>query len=158
MDTRQWRRGCVWHVALLLACHESPVAEYADFAAAQRAGAVARGWIPHYVPRTATSIVEVHDLDMNTQRLRFRAPAEDLRALATLLVPLPLEEAREPGVDSPALPGEWVPELDPSARVATARRSIEFFRLRGGEPGARCLAIDWATLTVFAWSCVDRII
>ena len=40
---------------------EQPRATYATYADAERDGAVRRGWIPPYVPRSATDIAEVHD-------------------------------------------------------------------------------------------------
>jgi len=61
-------------LAVLVGCGDVRRAEYATFDAAVAAGAARRGWIPPYVPQTAVDIAEAHDLDLNTQRLRFRAP------------------------------------------------------------------------------------
>ena len=139
------------------ACDETQRATYATYSAAETEGAVRRGWIPEYVPRSATDITEVHDLDLNTQRLRFRAPEADLRAMVAAFVPISLAEARSLAVWSPALSGDWPAELSVDGDGTRARPSLQFFRAPSGEPSARCLAIDWATGTVYAWSCSDRV-
>lgn len=141
---------------LCLACGVSPHAQYATYAAAESAGAVTRRWIPPYVPRSATAISEVHDLDLNTQRLRFRAPAADLRAMVDGFAHLALEEARVAGVRSPELTGEWPGELTPGPSSVTPRDSLRYYRAPLPGEGARCLAVEWSIQTVYAWSCRPR--
>lgn len=53
----------------IISCDEQPRSAYESFGEAEKAGAVARGWIPSYVPASASSIVEVHDIDVNVQRI-----------------------------------------------------------------------------------------
>lgn len=46
------------------------IASYDDYATAEAAGAVEKGWIPSFLPASATRIEEAHDLDTNQQCLR----------------------------------------------------------------------------------------
>lgn len=128
-------------------------AEYATHAEAESKGAVAKGWIPPFVPSSSTDIREVHDLDTNWQWLRFEAPAADLHAAVRLLRPLSVAEARERGWGVPRrIPG-WPPKVDgPSS---SARSALHFYHDPSPAPGARCLAIAWATerAPAYAWSC-----
>ena len=57
--------------ALCLGCGEIRSVTYATYGDAIAAGAQRRGWLPSFVPATATDIREVHDIDTNTQWLRF---------------------------------------------------------------------------------------
>lgn len=71
-------------IALLLSlagCSEQVEETYPTWAEAQRAGAVARGWIPALVPSSAREIEDSHDLDTNRQTLRFTAQPSDVPAM-----------------------------------------------------------------------------
>ena len=57
-------------------------------AAAVSDGAVARGWIPAWVPTTATNLHEVHDLDSNESALSFGIPAKTQLALPSNCQPV----------------------------------------------------------------------
>jgi hypothetical protein len=140
----------------LAGCRETYRARYATYRDAEQRGAVQRGWIPAFVPRSATDIAEAHQLDMNTQRLRFRAPEAELRALVAGLRPLSLEEARSPSVRAPALRGPWPPELREGPLFMTPRAALHFY-YQPADPVAYCLAVDSAARTVYAWSCAKRI-
>ena len=55
--------------------HDEQVSEtYATYAEALSAGAIERGWVPAFVPSSATSIVDSHNLDTNRQTLQFNLP------------------------------------------------------------------------------------
>ena len=41
---------------------------------ADKAGMIGKGWVPAWVPRDATNLREVHDLDSNTSQLSFFMP------------------------------------------------------------------------------------
>lgn len=51
-------------------------AAYPDRAAAIRHDAVGRGWIPAWIPASATDLREVHDLDTNESALSFETGPE----------------------------------------------------------------------------------
>ncbi len=116
---------------------------YDTFAAAEQAGAVTQGWIPAYLPPSARAIEESHDLDTNAQRVRFRAPPQDLRTMAGHLEPI-----------SGALVG----------RAGDARQNpalAYFVERRAGSAGksgesARCFELDFAAGTAEMWSCVPE--
>ncbi|MFG6108497.1 hypothetical protein [Stenotrophomonas nematodicola] len=67
-------------------------AAYPDRAAAIRDDAVGRGWVPAWVPASATDLREVHDLDNNQSALSFATGSErwlppgDCRSVAADLV------------------------------------------------------------------------
>jgi len=54
---------------LLTACGEIQDASYPDWSAAKAAGAITRGWIPDWLPRSSHTIKEAHDLDTNASIL-----------------------------------------------------------------------------------------
>jgi len=54
---------------------------YPTMAAAVADGAVARGWVPEWLPANATDLDEVHDLDSNESALSFSVPAGTKLAL-----------------------------------------------------------------------------
>ena len=141
-------------LAPLAACDESTYARYATYAEAEQAGAVQRGWIPPYVPANAVDIAEAHDLDLNTQRLRFRMPVADVPRLTAGMERLPLSQGWPPTVRSPELPGNWPSELS-NYRI-TPRASLHLYRAPAINSGARCLAIEMDRGMVYAWSCDER--
>jgi hypothetical protein len=142
-------------VAVLLAgssgCSEVMATSYVTYAEAERAGAVTRGWIPPFVPRSATDIREVHDLDTNEQWLRFSVPAGDTSvALGATL--LPLSEARQLARTPPSVMGPWLPELrDPP--LVTPRSGIRAYRHRRTGIGANCVALDTRENRAYVWRC-----
>jgi hypothetical protein len=54
---------------------------YSTFAEAEREQATARGWIPDFVPHSASEIIERHWLDSNMQIVEFSFDEEDLGAM-----------------------------------------------------------------------------
>ena len=138
----------------LIGCAETQHARYPTYADAEAAGAVRRGWIPPYVPPSAVEIVEAHDLDLNTQRLRFRVAVAELPRVIAGMEPLTIRDAWPPAVRSPELPGEWPGEL--SDRPVSARPSVRLYRAPEAGSGARCVAVETDRGMVYAWSCERR--
>ena len=61
--------------SVLTACAAEMVeASYENLGAAIADGAVDRGWVPDWLPPSAHDIREKHDLDTNSQIMRFTAP------------------------------------------------------------------------------------
>ena len=132
-------------------CEETVTASYPTYADAERAGAVARGWIPSFVPRSATEIREVHDLDTNQQWLRFRVPQGDTSVAVGASV-IPLTTARQTGSAPPSGMNPWLPELrDPP--LVTPRAGIRAYRHSRTGLGAACVALDAQESVAYAWSC-----
>jgi hypothetical protein len=89
-------------VLALLGCQEAYESHYPDRAAAVADGAIARGWLPEWLPQTATDIHEWHDLDTNSSKASFRyeagdAPKLPLGCQASSVVPEEAAEARASG-------------------------------------------------------------
>ena len=61
-------------MALLSACSDGLklYETYENFDQAEADGAVARGWVPEWMPRDAKNIHEYHDLDTNSQAMSFK--------------------------------------------------------------------------------------
>lgn len=66
-------------------CNERHDVHYADWAEAQANGAVERGWMPAFVPRSATDLRERHDLDSNAQTLSFVVKPQEVEAMTARL-------------------------------------------------------------------------
>jgi hypothetical protein len=68
--------------SVLAACvAEMPEASYEDLNAAIADGAVERGWIPDWLPPSAQDIKEKHDLDTNSQIVRFTISSSNSETL-----------------------------------------------------------------------------
>ena len=76
-------------VATAISCDENPISHYPAWGDVVKDTAVARGWIPSFVPKSATNIWEQHDLDTNVGVLRFSAPPCDLALMAASLHQVP---------------------------------------------------------------------
>jgi len=138
-------------LVLSVGCGETVTTTYATYVDAEQAGAVARGWIPAFVPRTATEIREAHDLDTNQQWLRFRVPPGDT-AVAVGGMLIPLTAVRGEAAPPPSGVGPWLPELR-APPLVTSRSGIRVYRHARGGFGAACVALDTRENLAYAWSC-----
>jgi len=135
----------------ILGCSDLVTEKYSKFDDASKAGAVTRGWLPSFTPRTATDILLVNDLDTNHQWLKFRIPLSEVSEITRDMKTISIAEAREYGVSKPANIGSWPPELQ-KVMVATPRASYRFFRATVATRSI-CIAVDSATGEVFGWTC-----
>src|SRR5437764_14440471 len=79
------------------ACGEQREASNSERASAERAGAIQRGWIPDWLPKSARGLREVHDLDTNQSMLTFRYdPSDELTVPNNCSQVLPSEVKRIP--------------------------------------------------------------
>lgn len=140
----------------LSACSEELQVHYPTYADAVKDDAFERGWLPRYLPVSAKDISEAHDLDSNAQRLRFRVPIADARELSRGMLPAALSDLRSPqyAVRLPALSGPWPAEMERTP-VLNSRDSTELglFVVPDHAEVSRCLAVEWKTGTVYAWTC-----
>jgi len=92
-------------VTLVAACglSDTQSASYSDYDAAVADGAIERGWIPAFLPRSATDLHEKHNLDTNASLLHFDLAPADLESLARAC---PAAEDTVP----PRLSAGWWPE------------------------------------------------
>jgi len=82
-------------------------ASYAGRAEAEAEGAIARGWVPEWLPATASNIREVHNLDTNESALAFSLPAG-----AKWRPPSSCRPAAGGDFSEPRFNREWIPKLD----------------------------------------------
>jgi|GEM_PF-5771378 len=62
----------------LLGCTNTVVSEtYANIGEARTDGAIARGWLPAWLPASTTNIIERHDLDTNRSATIFQTKYAD---------------------------------------------------------------------------------
>ena len=128
--------GAVLAAGLYFAASERVESTYANYADAKRAGAIERGWIPAFVPRSATDIQESHDLDTNRQHLRFGAPTADLEAIVDGMVRLTSSQAK-----------------DIEGYAPGAAANLDVYRDTTVTLGAGCVAVDFRNAMAYAWTC-----
>lgn len=136
----------------LACCSERKEAYYPTYADAAREGALQRGWLPAFVPASAYEIYEVHDLDTNAQRIRFRVPPSDAPSLTRQMVPRSLPQIHE--LQSlhrpPSLSIPWPRELEAERETTT---SLGLFVASASDKQTLCVAVEWVTGLVHAWTC-----
>lgn len=135
----------------LVGCSEIQETHYRTYAAAVGDRAVVRGWIPAFVPSSAYDIYEVHDQDTNAQRLRFRIPPSDARAMVRNMRSTTLREVR--AMEQPprlTLSVDWPRELESASTEPT---TMGLFITRDRITGPHCVAVEWQAGVVYAWSC-----
>ena len=126
------------------------VSEYASYTDAIRDGAIARGWLPPFIPTTATVIREVHNIDTNEQWLSFSLPSQEVHTLSTMLTTISLDEARTSLYRVDSKVGDWPPELStkkpgrqPKSEHLTTLRTVD---------GVYGVAIDKRKNRIYVWS------
>jgi len=128
---------------LLCSCNEMFESRYANKAEADRDGAISRGWIPSWLPASATDIREIHDIDTNETWLKFAAMEADLLALATQCSAIPGAPKRLP----PQIRSWWPGDLsDDRARPVDAYQFLACHADHGGY-----LAIDRKNARAYYW-------
>jgi hypothetical protein len=73
------RSGCVGLAIVCTACNQDwkewkdrvSLSRYSDRTQVVEAGAIAKGWIPEFLPRTATNILEWHNVETDRTRVEF---------------------------------------------------------------------------------------
>lgn len=140
MELRFWGVASVL-VVTCIACTEQQEASYADLATAERAGAVRRGWIPDWVPKSAHDLREVHNLDTNRSMLAFRYDPSDRPA-----VPNTCSQVRASEVPPVPFAASWWPRDVPPTKFVTHRHA--FFSC---EIGRAFLAVSADEGEVYYW-------
>ena len=94
-------------LVLLLGCTDETLdASYPAASDALADGAVKRGWIPAWIPSTATDIHEVHNLDSNQSALSFTLPQAAWRP------PASCRRADGGELPGPAFDRPWLPSSE----------------------------------------------
>lgn len=142
-------------VASLSGCDRSDILQsyYPTYEAAVQDGAIGRGWVPGFLPRSAQQIREVHNLDTNETWVAFDFVWEDgtlLEAACTSvsveLVILPRERSTEAYVP-------WWPQ-QLLGQVTAASEEFSFYQCREMDLGERFqayLALERARSKAWFW-------
>jgi hypothetical protein len=69
--------GGLWYMERM----ENPRSSFATFEEMEAAGLVARGWLPEFLPHSATDINETHDIDTNRVRASFKYDVADVQSV-----------------------------------------------------------------------------
>ena len=77
-------------------CSERELSVYSTIGDARQDGALARGWLPDYIPESATNIREFHFVDSSESWTSFECPDECMRALNTAAKPVDLAPPPRP--------------------------------------------------------------
>ena len=109
--------------------YETMKSHYATYEDAVADGAVAKGWVPEFLPRSATDIVESHVLDTSEVWMSFSFDRGDITSIAEACEEVPASEVRYPRIR----PRGWPTDLRDGGTGSNARyrfyrydRSIEY--------------------------------
>jgi len=100
-------------IVACLGCGEQQEATYADRRAALRAGAIERGWVPEWIPKTARDLREVHNVDTNQSMLSFRYDRGDRLSVPGSCSPATTVSA------PPFRVASWPRDIPPGSGVST---------------------------------------
>lgn len=90
---------------------------YASYAEAEADGAIRRGWIPDFVPASATDNQESHNLDVNSQWVAFSFDLGDLPSMTAMLSQALRENVYPPDERATRKRPWWPKDLSPGAVV-----------------------------------------
>ena len=125
------------------ACRETFEERYPTVKAAEQAGAIQRGWIPHWIPPSATDIAEVHNVDTNYRLLAFSYDSYATDTFLKACSPLDPKNVTLP-IWAPV---KWWPEELRHGSVAPGH--LKLFSC--GDTDREFLAIDEKAKRAFGW-------
>lgn len=125
--------------------NETVKSEYPNAQAAISAGAIQRGWIPAFLPSSATQIIEKHNLDTNEVWLRFLIDPKQLYSIEKRCQPILPSEIVLPRRSA----GDWWPDaLTEKQRGAwPAAEAYTLYRCENGG----LVAVEADGRSVFYW-------
>lgn len=123
-------------------CDETRETYYPTYRAAVSAGAISRGWIPGWLPKSARDIHEKHDIATNQRMLAFRFNGSERVAVGNVCEPIGPFKAK-----GPPFRVSWWPGDVPARRLSTYRHS--FYSC---ESGTSFLALSEKRGEGFYWS------
>ena len=131
-------------------------ASYANYEEAIADGAKTRGWIPDFVPESATNLRESHNLDLNTQWLTFQYDADDLSTMLETCDSISRDEVDFPSRGATRLRPWWPGDLlgwpnDTAGKYGFYAYDYTTHYSSGPETDRCFLAIDEATSTAWFW-------
>ncbi len=135
-------------VLLVVSCGQKKESAYANLAAVRESGDAAHGWLPSYLPLSATSLQEAHYVDSTECLVAFRWDAAEPFIQDSPCVPVAEADVPSP----PRVRGvSWCPEN----LLSTRRGGLRLFRCtEPSQPGKSrdaWLALDVARGDAFFW-------
>jgi hypothetical protein len=133
---------------------------YPSLAGAEKDGAIARGWIPEYLPKSSSTILELHEVSPSIEWCSFEFAVRDQQSLQKVLVhvgalPLSLKRVASPG--KPWWPKVLEGHLD-ERKIHQA--GFELYTITEPETTSTkrttIYAIDWKAGRAFFYSSPDR--
>lgn len=123
---------------------------YSNHAAAVAAGEVQRGWLPEWIPSTASDLHLQNDLDSNEWWLRFQLPVATRDSLKTHLE---AADAASVHVSRPWRATWWFEGLIQKEPANDAALNAQLFRrCCDAQRRSLVLAFDRNTPTVYIWT------
>lgn len=93
-------------------CHRNTItSHYRDWTEIRKRGADHQGWIPSFLPASATNIFEQHNLDADNGNIAFSAKPSDLASLARGFWEIPTNRLSGVGPQLVTKAGWWPIEL-----------------------------------------------
>ena len=142
-------------VLFLASCSEQPHRYYARVAEAAAAGEDVRGWLPAWLPRSATEVHLQSDLDTNDWWIRANLSSAAADSLRSLLSRVPAERVlvRQPRSGSKW----WFEGLIEQQAADDGALHAELFRGRGAPVESTIVvAFDRTSPAVFVWTRATR--
>ena len=141
--------------AFLSGCEDADIlhSSYPTYEAAVQDGAIRRGWVPEFLPRSARQIQEVHNIDTNEIWLGFDFAEEDRSALVSACTMIPASVVRLPRNPSPRFTLSWPRELHKGATLMDSE--LTFFRCEERnrtDPYQSYLALEHHQAKAWFWS------
>jgi hypothetical protein len=132
---------------------EEPYAYYAKFSEALADGAIQRGWLPEWVPPSASEIHLQVNLDTNRQCLRFNLPSADLPSLRGEFAPMSQAEIEDLNAECDFDPGWWFEGLIQQQPANDAALYADLYRASVSRAGLQLvIAIDRTGSAVYVWT------
>jgi hypothetical protein len=102
----------VLFLPILTGCGDIVERYYPSYESANVSGAMKRGWIPGWLPKSARNINEAHSIDTNESLLSFEFQAADWKSIQHRCVGIAHSAVREPGIQA-----EWWPRVLPESAL-----------------------------------------
>lgn len=106
----------VLFLVILTGCGDIVERYCASYDSAKASGAMKRGWIPGWLPKSAQNINEAHSIDTNESLLSFEFSSADWESIQHRCVGIAYSALREPGIKA-----EWWPRVLPESALSAAQ-------------------------------------
>ena len=131
----------VFFLLALTSCGDIVERYYPGYDSANASGAVERGWIPGWLPKSAQNINEAHSIDTNESLLSFEFQTAEWESIPHQCMGIAHSALREPGIQA-----EWWPRV--LRQRASPTTQLGYFSC---ENGSAFMAVNYAEGHVYYW-------